>query len=736
MPPKIKPRPRQSARNDSITTREHDSVGALSAPSPKEALANDDNEVQDTSGNAEQTDIPELQTEGSSSRGISAPTPSIVRGAPSSRRSVQRLKSALPRNSPNPASNLHGADGSDSRPAGLKFKPKSFIRRSKEEREAEEKVEAERRAARQAAEGTSSPNDRGGYYGRGRALGQRGGFGDTNKWKNERFNLSHEASGHLGGSTIQDPPTSRNRRGGGFRSSTSGTSERASTDGTARAKKEPAVKPKKDKDGDVVMGSSSKPKRMNVKKEEKGPTYISSESELDSDGEERVNIDDISTINLVSSEDDDEESVQRSRMSKGKRREVTPRVPSSNLMPVRIQRQEHVERAVGVNTDASSLTSAELRRRAKNRAEAAGSLFLPEQEESDVVSLSKPKVKRKPKDVEFVRDERKWKGVYQEEDDKEGMVKIKTEPKEEREVVMTDKPMDDGEVEPTPLGDIDFAITSTQRSVKDDNDKLTLRGSQESIGEAPEVETSQSGEKLQKIKGYHGLRPVSISEEEEEEDILAEIAEIVLSKSDVSGNMSNPELASSTKAFDEDGDLDMDHEDTYFQKDGREEVYLFQLPPVVPSLRDISKAIPKSEEKKKNKAVPAEVPRSASNNPFAAQVKDEPGIKPDPDELPHEIPVPHAYTSDSFPSIGGRGGVVSIHAKGSMFATWGGMSFEIAKEGTGAQLAQELMMTEYESAVTKVEDESRWEEKVDVGKRGWAMGQTHPGHVCVPELLS
>ena len=735
MPPKIKPRPRQSARNIPDTTREHDSVEALSAPSPKEALTNNDIELQDTSGNAELTDIPEIQIEDSTSRGISASAPSVVEGAPSSRHSVQRLQSALPRNS----SNLHGGDGSASKPTGLKFKPKSFIRRSKEEREAEEKAEAERRAARQAAEGTSSTNDRGGYYGRGRARGQRGGFSDMNRWKNERFNLSHEASGHLGGSTIQDAATSKNRRGGGFRSGTSGPWEQAYLDGTARGKKEPNVKPEKDKDGDVVMGSSSKPKRTKVKKEEKGPTYISSESELDSDGGERVNIDDISTINLISSEDDEEEPVQRSRMSKGKRREATPRASSSSLMPVRIQRQEHVERAVGVNTDASSLTSAELRRRARYRAEAAGSLFLPEQEESDDVPLSKLKVKRKPKDVEFVRDERRWKGVYQEEDDKEGMVKIKVEPKDEREVVMTDKPINEDEVDPIPLGDIDFANTSTQRSVKDGDHNLRFGTSHESVGEAPEVDAPQSGERLQKIKGYHGLRPVSISEEEEEDNIfaeIAEIAEIALSKSGVSVNNFNPELASSTKALDEDGDLDMDHEDTYFQKDGREEVYLFQLPPVVPSLRDMSKAIPKSEDKRKNKTVPAEVPRSASNNPFAAQFKDEPGTKPDPDELPHEIAVPHAYTSDSFPSIGGRGGVLSIHAKGSMFATWGGMSFEITKEGTGAQLAQELMVTEFESAVTKVEDESRWEEKVDVGKRGWAMGQTHPGHVCVPELLS
>ncbi|CAD6576099.1 MAG: hypothetical protein ASARMPREDX12_007729 [Alectoria sarmentosa] len=736
MPPKIKFRPRQSAPNNRGTTQEHESLEVLNAPSSKEALANDDNEMQDISGTAEQMDAPEIQPEIPASRDVSASTPSIVAGSPPPRRSVQRLKSALPRNSPNPASISNSAHGSDNRPSGLKFKPKSFMRRSKEEREAEEKAEAERRAARQAAEGTLSTSDRGGYYGKGRGRGQRGGFGDISRWKNERFNLSHEASGHLGGSTIQEVATSRNRRGGGFRSGTSGPSASASTNSTSRVKKEPAVKPEKDRDGDLIMSSStSKAKWKKVKKEDQGPAYLSSDGELDSDGGERVNIEDINAINLVSSEDEDEEPIPRSRMSKGKRREARPQVVGSNLMPVRIQRQEHVERAVGVNTNASPLTSAELRRRAKDLAEAGGSLFLPEEDEADVLSATKPKVKRKPKDVEFVRNERKWKGVYQDEDEMEGIVKIKNEPRDDRDVMMTDKPNGDEEAEPIPLDEIDLVNTSSQHTVKDSNGTLKPRASLEGPGEVPEEHAlPQPSKRLRRIKGYHGLRPVEIPEEDEEDDIFAEIAGIVLMKSDVPMDISGP---SSMNVPDDDDDLDMDREDSYFQRGGKEEVYLFQLPPVVPSLRDISKAASRSEDKKKNKAGPAEAPRSsASKNPFAVQIKDEPNIKTDPDELQHETVVPYAYTSDSFHSLGGRGGVLSIHAKGSMFATWGGMSFEISKEGTGAKLAQELIMTEFESAVTKVEDESRWEEKVDVGKMGWAMGQTHPGHVCIPELLS
>ena len=742
MPPKIKPRPKQAARNNrGTTTPQHESAKPLGVPSTEEALINDDNEVQDTTETAGQTEALESQPESSTFQDAPASLPSAAAGSPAPKRPVQRLKSALRRHSPNTTSTSIATHGPDNRPNGLKFKPKSFIRRSKEEREAEEKAEAERRAARQAAEGKSTTSaPRGGFNGRGRGRGQRGGFGDMSRWKNERFNLSHEASGHLGGSTIKDAATSKNRRGGGVGTSTSRPPSDPSSISGSQVKKEPAVKPEKDKDGDVIMSSStSKPSRA-LKKEYQGPTYCSSEGELDSDEGERVNIEDINTINLVSSEDEDEEPFQPSRVSKGKRREATPRVASSNLMPVRIQRQEHVERAVGVNTDASSLTSAELRRRAKSRAEAGGSLFLPEEDEADVLSAAKPKVRSKPKDVQFVRNERKWKGVYQDDEDREGFVKIKDEPKDDGDVIMNDKPVgeEEGEAEAIPLDSIDLANESMQHSA---NDGAGSRKASPNIPRKPPEEDllPQPVERLRRIKGYRGLRQVEISEEEEEDDILAEIAEIVSTKSDVLLSISGPELASSIESLNDDPEeaLDMDHEDTYFQKDGKEEVYLFQLPPIVPSLRDVSKAASKNEDKKKSKAIPAEAPKSsASNNPFAAQVKEETNIKADPDELPNEIPIPNAYTSDSFHPIGGRGGVLSIHAKGSMLATWGGMSFEISKEGTGAKLAQELVVTDFARAVTKVEDESRWEEKVDVGKMAWAMGQTHPGHVCIPALLS
>ncbi|KAL9579306.1 MAG: hypothetical protein Q9212_005182, partial [Teloschistes hypoglaucus] len=109
------------------------------------------------------------------------------------------------------------------------------------------------------------------------------------------------------------------------------------------------------------------------------------------------------------------------------------------MRPIRIDRHEHVERTIGVNTDASSLTSAELRRRAKARGEAQGSLFLPDSSDPINDDARKPKGRKKGRDVEFLRDERRWQGVYQDEDDADDMpVRIKEEPKEQNDPMVID----------------------------------------------------------------------------------------------------------------------------------------------------------------------------------------------------------------------------------------------------------------------------------------------------------
>lgn len=748
----------------------------LSTPSRKEPLTEDNDGDPDVPMGVEPQDAdvaigPEPQdaaiTQSTEPTAPEPPSsaPTALADSPPPRRSIQRLASVLPRNSPNPTA----GDDSENRPA-LKFKPKSFIRRSKEEREAVERAEAERQAARLAAE---RGGDRGGHHGRGRG---RGGFGEMNRWKNERFNLSHEASGHLGGATIQERTTSGRGRGGyggggggggghggggggrsvggGNRDARLGTidpSEPNSANPSTCVKREPTVKPQKDRDGNATITSStsrSKPRRTKVKKEDQAPTYVSSEGEFDSEGGKKV---DIERINLVtSSEDSDDEALIRSEVSKGKQRQRTAHIAYNTLRPVRIQRQEHVERAVGVNTDASSLTSAELRRRAKERAEAGGSLFMPE-DEAEIIAAPKAKNRRKPKDVEFVRDERRWKGVYQDEDGKEGIVKIKDEPQDDDDVMVVDaeEPKDDGSTmvadTETPMPNRDPETmnideeengvplhTAIQEPLPEAEETLRVIEDLEKSGEAPEDEIPPQPEEIHPKLGRFVRLGYELTTEQRDE-LLAELDEVWTTEDDEETQLSTSKPGPATKGHDDKEDEDIANESIFMDDVEDRFAYIFQLPPIIPSLRDILKkpAVPIKEEKKKGKSVTIEDPKSS--NPF--NVKEEPDIKPDRDVLANDNAIPNAYIAGGLNHPDGCAGVLSIHKRGQMRAYWGGMSLDVSKSGSGENVNQELMMTEYASEMVKVEndEDQKWEEKVDVGQKGWTMGQTQLGYKCVPE---
>ena len=780
MPPKGQPRGRQHARNTRSAADNSESIQALSAPSLKEPLTTADGVVDDISAEEGHTGVPATRYADAAlqNRVVPDPSPSEIPTSapgptagspPAARRSVQRLASVLPRSSSNAPSSSAGADGSEPRLGSLKFKPKSNARRSKEEREAFERAEAERLAARQAAGDASSMSDRGGIYARGRGRG----FGDVNRWKNERFNLSREASGHLGGATIREGTPRRGRGGwggvaGGHESGT-GAGGGGGGDGAGgahsdslnpRVKNEPRVKPEKDRDGDVVMTSTtsnSKPKRAKVKKENQGATYVSSEGELDSDGGKKKK--NIERINLISSDEDDEEGgISRSEVAKGKQRERTPHIPNNLLRPVRIQRQEHVERSVGVNTDASSLTSAELRRRAIERHEAGGSHFQSE-DEAEILTTPKAKTRRKPKDVEFVRDERKWKGVYQDEDDKQPTVKVKDEPTDDNEVMaierskssrelkdddnamVIDMPIPDSEPDPMTIDEEDSGVplhTDVQKPVEEASENINITEALDKSARAPEDENlPRPDERPLRTSGYIG--PEVVYSTEEDEQFLAELDAILTVQSDLQEEASGSKAAPSSKIHEEDRDMHMDNkvEPVFLDDDEGRYGYVFQLPPIIPSLRDVAKkpTSPKLEKKTTPKMSFSQPTSATPNNPFNVHPKNDPAIKSDPD-TPAEPAYPNAYIAGGLNAPGGQAGILNIHSRGSIRVHWGGMSLEISKGESGSMIPQELVMTNFMSSLTKVEDESRWEEKMDVGEKGWAMGQTQKGFVCVPDWAS
>lgn len=107
------------------------------------------------------------------------------------------------------------------------------------------------------------------------------------------------------------------------------------------------------------------------------------------------------------------------------------RIPSM-LPPVRVGRREHVDRVIGINTDASSETAARL----LQQADAAGTEI---KAEWDDIELPKGKGKGKAKDVEITGVREPYKGMWQEID--EPQHNIKSEPMSDDE----DEDMPDAE---------------------------------------------------------------------------------------------------------------------------------------------------------------------------------------------------------------------------------------------------------------------------------------------------
>ncbi|KAL1863555.1 hypothetical protein Plec18167_000649 [Paecilomyces lecythidis] len=287
----------------------------------------------------------------STPQNASASTPE-ARGTPtpgpagaSSRPPVQRLQS-LKKGTPSGSiaraqSSGLGNDGTQ-KPV-LKYQPRAVGRRSKEEREAMEKLEAERLRER-LAEAAAIQRGRGNLTrGRGGARG-RGGF------------LGSDVGGPLGSAS-----GTKRGRGGRF-----GTDSRASS--MSRRSKS------------VIGGAGG------VSGAGAGAGDVSSD---ESDSGIRVSID---QINLDSDEEFD--GVEEAK-SKGKMPvKNAGRGRDRGLRPIRVERHEHEDRVVSVNMEEGSSTSANLRRQAQEKAGDDNALFVEEEVPTD----TEPQVKKEPTD--------------------------------------------------------------------------------------------------------------------------------------------------------------------------------------------------------------------------------------------------------------------------------------------------------------------------------------------------
>ena len=582
-----------------------------------------------------------------------------------------------------------------------KYQPKAVVRRTQEEREAFEREQALRQSARRGAPATSRGQKprRGGverFAGRGRGREAR----------------TSQASGIFGGPTIKEkaPRGSKTRPGGGDsqdpelvtsshedgEASPSQPRRRTAT----KVKKEDGNKtagPEKDDDGDVIM-DTSKPRRKTatartktkVKVEEPQAGYISDEARWDDDVGPKV---EIAKISLLSDEEDDadEDGVRKSYTA------------ASHLRPVRLEREEHQEPDFGINTEASSFGAAEIRRHKQDKKNSDKPSTLPDEDMARILD-DVSKVKRKPRDVNFVRAERRWKGVYEDDDDKSERA-VKVEPRD-------DDAMD---VDVAPLNEAaPVQPTETEAAPTENEDGLA-------------AESGDRPLRRPKTTGYfHPLPPDAPILLDEEDPDLLEMARIVKEVQEEEEEEAAARGGPNTSKMDP-----IIHDLSNLKGDPSREgkIYLMQLPPVLPQLRDFAQPPPSttSGEEGNTDTILPDAPSASSAS--------KPTIKPDPDSK--SLP-PHILNADSVTSIRlpiGCPGTISFYKSGKIMANWGGLELEV-NEQHQAGFAQEVLVHDWQSTQTKIEDGGEWEEVIRVGEEAFAVGEVEGGFIAGPDLGS
>ena len=720
------------------TRRKKPPAGAGSGSQPAIELNTEDDQALDTSQTVEADDIDADDSQPDNRSGMEKGTSDISNDDASlpGRRPVQRLASVLTRggvNSSSPRSNA-----SVTRPASLKFQPKVVARRSKEDRDAFDRAEAERAAARASAGDASARHQHGPWPGsRGRGGSQRGG-------RNTFDAQSRNASGVMG-SAAEKAGSKHGRVRNTQQVSDVGASQTGhnSIKGKTKVKKEVPDKGEIP-DTDVVMTDSNAKKRKKadtVKEEDDMKSVGSDREDLDLQGITKINIEE---INLISSEDelsgtasqDDQAEPRAQRRSTSKARNWIKR-------PIFIQRHEHAERTVGLNTEASSITSAELRRRAKARQQAGENLFVADDDNENAALLAhQAKTGHKTKDVVFVRDERKWKGVWT---DDGGTVEaqIKSEPQDDSGLRM-----DIGEDDQHPLPETG-AQAEASGPVSSHKEKARKPAPQDASDvEMQDADTTQKEhpliwEEYEKYDDYARtslLWHIYVNDEDEtllDLDKLSATNDAELEEMQELQMRYHAEQEATTLQQVEGNSI---HEGKQaLQQTHASDLrrsYLLQLPPVMPLLHDanaIHTTIKSEPEGATDESAPS--PSSTRKSPGKAS-KDAP-LKVDQTS---DMRTNHTYIHDSSNKlVGGQAGTLTFYENGKGLATWGGHSFEVLEEDQVSGQAREMFIMDREVKFRKSNDEEKFVEHVELGgrkKQGVAVGSIERSMIVTPDWSS
>lgn len=350
--------------------------------------------------------------------------------------------------------------------------------------------------------------------------------------------------------------------------------------------------------------------------------YISSDPEIEIYGP-RQDVDRIETVNLVS--DDENEDAEMTGGPASQSRPSRARFNTPGLAPVRIRRREH-ENAPR-----------------KITAEAPGD---PEiKTEGDTSSPRKGK--GKGKELEVTGSQGRWKGAWGYSEDDQGVVTIKDEPTDEPATVPEDIPEEPVKEPPS----------------------------------SPELSRKTKPKIKQRRKPrFRDIRAALVSEEDKQEQERHEESMRVLA--DELGEIVLPP----PQAVDPEGDTAMEEGEEGRPKEERpvdkkqDRVYLFQLPPVLPSLvvDDTIKKEPQSPEAT-SRGNPIDLATPEVNTTTPIKVEDDSVFGGTGPDLPVQL-------------TSGAVGKLRVHKSGRTTLDWGGTSLELSM-GMDASFLQDIVVT-------------------------------------------
>jgi DNA-directed RNA polymerase III subunit RPC4 len=323
----------------------------------------------------------------------------------------------------------------------------------------------------------------------------------------------------------------------------------------------------------------------------------------------------------VSSDDGEAEEVSRDRVN----------------LPVRIPRKEHTERVVGINTEASSETSAKI----LQKVEESGSAPIAE-----MLKRTSTKGKGKTRDFEITGERKPYKGVWQESEDSD--VKVKTEPTSD----------DDEIVDAEQVG---IGASTVKRGKRADLAPEAERKPKIRATRVPDFQTDEERAEWERFQVNLGHIRAELGPEDD------------------------------TPRVDNSGDVVMDDAKKRSRRD--DFVYLFQLPPIMPDLiaPETKNELTDTPAATGSTPIPIDSTTASSTAPVAKSDTRKTAVKADvPIKKEEEFSSPLGETPERPRFASGLVGKLRVHESGRTTLDWGGTSYELTP-GNEVKFLQEVV---------------------------------------------